>query len=449
VLPGGVNFDGELGGFGDIYSNNLIVGGVLMPEQLTVHGNVTLQGTGALQMDITDASALQVVPLAGAGGNLALGGRLLVRYTLSAPPLPADQIVIATASSITGTFGNLVNGRVPATSQAPGGGVQQFVSGSFAVTITTTAVTLSDFQAGPSLEVPADVTVEAVSAAGSVVTFAVTAQNAGRQPLVPILSHSSGSVFPVGLTTVEATAQDAVGQAVTGRFVVTVRDTTPPVVTAPANRSVAAASAAGAVVTYDEGTATDAVAVTTLTYDPPSGSLLPVGDNVVTVTARDAAGNEGTSSFTVTITPPPVTPLQRAANAMTAAGLTGPNAALNATPHLDGVENLLKYAFNMNLSGPDSRTMASGGSSGLPGITAQPSGPSSIFRYEFLRRRNSGLIYTPQKNGDLTNPNAWVPLTDTPTVITIDANWERVIYEEPYNAATTPRCFGRVQVTLP
>ncbi|MBK8095186.1 MAG: HYR domain-containing protein [Verrucomicrobiaceae bacterium] len=449
VLPGAVNFDGELGGFGDIYSNNLFVGGVLKPEHLIVHGNVTLQAAGALQVDITDGSALQVVPLASGGGNLALNGRLAVRYTLSAPPLPADQITVATASSISGTFGNLVNGRVRATSQALGGGIQQFVTGSFAVTITSTAITLSGFQAGPSLEVPADITVEALSAAGSAVTFAVTAQNAGWQPLVPIVSHSSGSVFPVGPTTVEATAQDAVGQAVTGRFVVTVRDTTPPVVTAPADRSVAAASSAGAVVNYDEGTAADTVGVTAITYDPPSGSLLPVGATVVTVTARDAAGNQGTSIFTVTITPPATNPLQLAANVIAAAGLNGPAAALDATPHDDGVANLLKYAFNMNLSGPDSRTMASGGSGGLPGITTQPNGPSSIFRYEFLRRRNSGLIYTPQKSPDITLPNSWVPLTDTPTIIPIDDTWERVIYEEPYNAATTPKCFGRVQVTLP
>jgi hypothetical protein len=134
---------------------------------------------------------------------------------------------------------------------------------------------------------------------------------------------------------------------------------------------------------------------------------------------------------------------------MAAAGLSGPNAALDATPHQDGVKNLLKYAFNMNLSGPDSRTMGAGGSGGLPGVAAQPNGASSIFRYEFMRRRNSGLIYTPQKTGDITNPGSWTPLTDTPTVIPIDATWERVIYEEPYDAATTPRCFGRVQVTLP
>jgi uncharacterized delta-60 repeat protein len=143
-------------------------------------------------------------------------------------------------------------------------------------------------------------------------------------------------------------------------------------------------------------------------------------------------------------------PTQAATNAMTTAGLTGANAALDATPHHDGVENLLKYAFNMNLSGPDSATMPTGGGSGLPGITAQPNGAASIFRFEFLQRKNSGLSYTPQKSGGLGT--TWSTLTAPPTVVQfdpIDANWERVIYEEPYNATTTPRWFGRVQVSLP
>jgi hypothetical protein len=93
--------------------------------------------------------------------------------------------------------------------------------------------------------------------------------------------------------------------------------------------------------------------------------------------------------------------------------------------------------------------MTLGGSSGLPGITAQPNGGASVVRFEFLRRRNSGLIYTPQRSGELGNPASWTPLNDVPTVISIDATWERVIYEEPYDAATIPRCFGRVQVTMP
>lgn len=181
----------------------------------------------------------------------------------------------------------------------------------------------------------------------------------------------------------------------------------------------------------------------TVTFSPTSASAKTAAIHI----ASNVVGTK--NPFDIALTGTGQTPTQAVDGALTAAGLSGPNAALDATPYHDGVENLLKYAFNMNLSGPDAATMPPGGSSGLPGIAAQPNGATSIFRYEFLRRKNSGLIYTPQKTPDISNPIGWVSLTDTPTITSLDTNWERVIYEEPYNAGTTPKCFGRVEVTLP
>jgi hypothetical protein len=88
----------------------------------------------------------------------------------------------------------------------------------------------------------------------------------------------------------------------------------------------------------------------------------------------------------------------------------------------------------------------------LPRITMKENEANSIFLYEFVRQKNSGLLYKPQKSLDTSHPASWVDLTAQPNVVQfvpIDANWERVIYEEIYNSATTPRCFGRVEVTLP
>ncbi len=129
-------------------------------------------------------------------------------------------------------------------------------------------------------------------------------------------------------------------------------------------------------------------------------------------------------------------------NAMTAAGLTGPDALATATPKNDGVANLLKYAFNMTLTAPDLRVLTPGtGVAGLPSIT-RPSG--GIFRVEFLQRIGSGLSYTPMKSAELT-PGTWTALTDTPTVTPINAQWERVVYEEPLLPAET-RSFAQVVV---
>ncbi len=136
------------------------------------------------------------------------------------------------------------------------------------------------------------------------------------------------------------------------------------------------------------------------------------------------------------------------AAAIAAAGLTGPDAEPNATPFGDGVENLLKYAFNMNLAGPDSSTMTSGGNAGLPFISRTGEGSSGILRFEFVERIGSGLSYTPKKSTSL-DAGDWLPLSDLPTIIPIDANWRRVIYEEPADPSVMPACFGRIEVTIP
>jgi hypothetical protein len=126
---------------------------------------------------------------------------------------------------------------------------------------------------------------------------------------------------------------------------------------------------------------------------------------------------------------------------MTAAGLAGPNAQATATPFGDGVPNLLKYAFNMNPGGADRRTLVPGtGTVGLPVMRIV----SGSVRYEFLRRKNSGLIYTPQQSSNLSGAS-WQAATGTTTVTPIDENWERV---EIQQAPGTARFF-RVLVALP
>jgi hypothetical protein len=46
----------------------------------------------------------------------------------------------------------------------------------------------------------------------------------------------------------------------------------------------------------------------TISCDPASGSVFPIGDTEVECSATDEAGNTGTASFTVTVNPPPSPP---------------------------------------------------------------------------------------------------------------------------------------------
>lgn len=143
--------------------------------------------------------------------------------------------------------------------------------------------------------------------AGAVVTYSVTATD-DRSDVTVISSPVSGSFFPLGATTVTATATDAAGNAAGCSFRVAVNDTEPPVITVPPSVTVEATSPAGAVVSdaqLGSATATDnsgLIIVVTRGAIPP-GNLFPVGATTITYTAPDASGNVATAQQTVTVRP--------------------------------------------------------------------------------------------------------------------------------------------------
>lgn len=139
-------------------------------------------------------------------------------------------------------------------------------------------------------------------------------------------------------------------------------------------------------------------------------------------------------------------PRERMAAVLADASLSGVSAEAAAVPYGDGVANLLKYAFNMDLAAPDCRTMETGtGASGLPAITLRIDGEKKILRFEFVRRIGSGLLYEPQIAFE-SAAGPWQPLVADPAVSPIDGAWERVVVEQGIDG---PQCFGRVEVSLP
>jgi len=178
----------------------------------------------------------------------------------------------------------------------------------------------------PAINAPADITKEATSAAGAVVTFNATATDLTDGAVSIVASPASGSTFPIGPTTVDLSASDLAGNSATAWFTVTVVDTIAPVITSvPADQTIEATSAAGAVATFGAADATDVVGVASLTYSHVSGSTFPLGPTTVTVTAADAAGNSSQTTFSVTVvdtTPPAITSISSnlTAEATSAAG---------------------------------------------------------------------------------------------------------------------------------
>lgn len=196
-----------------------------------------------------------------------------------------------------------------------------------------------------------DQAVEAVSAGGATVALSGSGSADPDQDAITYEWRTGTTVLGTGVTlsrlwsigshTVTLTVTDAFGLTGTDTVIVNVRDTTAPALTVPANIVTEATSGAGAAVSYPAPTATDAVGVTSLTSTPASGSIFALGSTAVTATARDAAGNAGTGSFTVTVrdtTPPAIgaVPTVALVEATGPGGATVSFAVPTATDLVDG-----------------------------------------------------------------------------------------------------------------
>jgi RNA polymerase sigma factor (sigma-70 family) len=169
--------------------------------------------------------------------------------------------------------------------------------GSFVVRVVDTTA--------PRLVVPSPLTAEATGPAGAKLEFTASAKDLVDRTIDARCSPGSGFTFPLGASQVSCTARDASGNGAFASFTVTVVDTTAPVLTLPANRTLQATSTKGAPVTY-AASATDLVdGAVAPSCTPSSGANFPVGTTTVVCTARDARGNATSGSFTVTVTPLP------------------------------------------------------------------------------------------------------------------------------------------------
>ncbi|HEX3094828.1 MAG TPA: PxKF domain-containing protein, partial [Candidatus Angelobacter sp.] len=82
----------------------------------------------------------------------------------------------------------------------------------------------------PVLHLPADITTEATSPAGAIVSFSATATDARDTNLIVTCAPPSGSQFALGATTVNCSATNSRNKTAEGSFNISVVDTTAPVV---------------------------------------------------------------------------------------------------------------------------------------------------------------------------------------------------------------------------
>ena len=155
----------------------------------------------------------------------------------------------------------------------------------------------------PTINAPADLTIEAKDAKSNVVDIGV----ADAQDTVGVISinNNAPSIFPLGDTMVTWTAIDAAGNLATANQKISIIDTTPPLIQAPETVQVEATSQLNNIVELGEATASDFIGIDSITNDAPD--VFPVGETVVTWVAIDLGGlsSEDTQIVRVVDTTPP------------------------------------------------------------------------------------------------------------------------------------------------
>jgi len=187
-------------------------------------------------------------------------------------------------------------------------------------------VTVQDTHA-PLLSLPAPITVEADSTSGKTVSYSATATDTVDGAITPSCVPASGSTFAVGTTTVNCSAHDAHSNSTSGSFTVTVTDSTGPVISGYANKTVEANGPTGSFVNYPALSATDAVdgPIALVPCVPASGTKFPLGTTAVHCSATDNHGNTSLATFNVSVadTRPPnlIVPVARSVYATTPTGI--------------------------------------------------------------------------------------------------------------------------------
>ena len=281
--------------------------GALTPSCSPVTGSTFPIGSTTVNCSVTDT------------GELTVSGSFTVTVQDTTEPLiivPAD-----TTAEASGPLGAGVSYSGVTASDAVDGALTPTctpISGStFALGSTTVSCSATDSrgntgtnsfkvvvkdETGPDIAISVT-DAEATSGAGATVGYTATATDLVDGDVSSTLDCSpvSGSTFPLGSTTLTCTAEDSRGNSASNSASVTVGDNTAPVLSLPDNITAEATSPDGADVTFT-ATATDIVdGNVDVTCDPASGSTFALGVTTVDCTTTDAAGNEATGSFDVTV----------------------------------------------------------------------------------------------------------------------------------------------------
>ena len=256
----------------------------------------TNTGQGSFDIQVVDTTPPVIAPHADETHEATSAAGAAVGYTSPATSDAVDGAGAATCLPVSGSTFALGSTTVACDATDAAGNAA--IATSFDIQVVDTTP--------PVVTCGVDLVAEATGPGGTAVSFPgkCTASDLVDGAVSVNCLPVSGGTFAIATTAVTCTATDAHGNGGHDFFDVTVRDTTPPVVTCGADQTAEATGPSGAAVTYASSQcgAVDLVSGTVpATCVPTSGSVFPIATTTVTCRATDGYGNLGSGSFHVIV----------------------------------------------------------------------------------------------------------------------------------------------------
>ncbi|MBI1850065.1 MAG: HYR domain-containing protein [Planctomycetes bacterium] len=171
-----------------------------------------------------------------------------------------------------------------------------------ASTSCTFVVSVIDSTAPNIICPPNPAPVECTGSGAAVVNYALPTATDIADPMPNVIcAPPPGSSFPVGVTPVSCSATDANFNVSFCGFQVLVQDTTPPVISCPADITFTCTPSSGSVVNFSASAVDTCDPAPMVQCFPPSGSMFPVGNSIVDCHSVDVIGNVSMCQFNVLV----------------------------------------------------------------------------------------------------------------------------------------------------
>ncbi|HYE31854.1 MAG TPA: right-handed parallel beta-helix repeat-containing protein [Methylomirabilota bacterium] len=284
-----------------LISNSVIGENRMRAEGVTSDNEGVMEVSGANFCTREAIPGFTLVPTTGNGGlNL---GPLLLNGDTPVHPLLANSVAIDAA--VNSTIGvDQIGTRRPFGAANDAGAVEYWVN----TPPTLIAVTGGAMECIPATGIPLAVTIGVIDAnpdQSVILTLKQGDQTLSQrtvQPPVDTYISFEELVFLPGEHHLTIEATDGFDTSTSEVVLILGADAPPQFTSVPGNVSIETADPLGAVVTYEAAHAADACGPVTISHSLASGSLFPIGTTTVTCTATDAAGQQVTATFTVTVT---------------------------------------------------------------------------------------------------------------------------------------------------